>query len=92
MIRNGLFPQRRHQTPPFLTHRYSARRYTSNETISFSQSPRTHLPDVDREMTFHLSADHVQVSNLTQAEFDAFVMKYADRYKSIYFSHNPMPE
>ena len=40
-------------------------------------------------MAFHLSADHVQVSNLTQAEFDAFVTKYADRYKSIYFFQYP---
>ncbi|MBQ3147366.1 MAG: hypothetical protein IJB91_06530 [Oscillospiraceae bacterium] len=73
----------------FLTHRYSGRCYSAEETISFSQSPQTSLADVDREMAFHLGADHVQVSCLTQAEFDAFVTKYADRFKSIYFFQNP---
>lgn len=73
----------------FLTHRYSGRCYSTDETISFSQSPKTNLADVDKEMTYHLDVDHVQVSCLTQAEFDAFVTKYADRYKSIYFFQNP---
>lgn len=73
----------------FLTHRYSGRCYSAEENISFSQSPQTSLPDVDQEMAFHLDVDHIQVSCLTQAEFDAFVTKYADRYKSIYFFQNP---
>ena len=73
---------------PFHTHRYSGRCYSTEETISFSQSPQTNLADVDQEMAYHLDVDHVQVSNLTQVEFDAFVTKYADRYKSIYFFHN----
>ncbi len=72
----------------FLTHRYSGRCYSSEETISFSQSPQTNLANMDQEMAFHLNVDHIQVGNLTQAEFDTFVAKYADRYKSIYFFHN----
>ena len=73
----------------FLTHRYSGRCYSAEENISFSGSPQTHLADVDKEMAYHLNVDHIQVSCLTQAEFDAFVTKYAERYKSIYFFQNP---
>ena len=73
----------------FLTHSYSGRCYSAGESISFSQSTQTNLADVDKEMTYHLNVDHVQVSCLTQYEFDAFVTKYADRYKSIYFFQNP---
>ena len=73
----------------FFTHRYSGRWYSSEESISFSQSPQTNFADVDKEMTCHLNVDHVQVSCLTQDEFDAFVTKYADQYKSIYFFQNP---
>lgn len=73
----------------FLIHRYSGRCYSAEETISFSQSPQTSLADIDQEMAFHLNVDHVQVGNLTQSEFDTFVTKYADRYKSIYFFQNP---
>ena len=62
----------------FLTHSYSGRCYSAGESISFSQSPQTNLADVDKEMTYHLNVDHVQVSCLTQYEFDAFVTKYAD--------------
>lgn len=72
----------------FNLYRYSRRCYSAEESISFSLSPQTNLPDVDREMVFHLNVDHVQVSCVTQAEFDAFVTKYADRYKSIYFFQN----
>ena len=63
----------------FNLYRYSRRCYSAEESISFSLSPQTNLPDVDREMAFHLNVDHVQVSCVTQAEFDAFVTKYADR-------------
>ena len=70
----------------FHTHLHSGRCYSSEECISFSQSPQTNFADVDKEMTYHLNVDHVQVSRLTQDEFDAFVTKYADRYKSVYFS------
>ncbi len=73
----------------FMTHLYSGRGYTSEEIISFSQSPATHFADIDKEMQFHKGAKHVQVSCLTQAEFDTFVTKYADNYDSIYFFQNP---
>lgn len=73
----------------FVTHLYSGRVYTSEEIISFSQSPTTHFADVDKEMQFHKNPKHVQVSCLTQDEFDVFVTKYADRYDSIYFFQNP---
>lgn len=73
----------------FMTHLYSGRAYTSEEIISFSQSPITHFAHVDKEMQFHKNPKHVQVSCLTQDEFDVFVTKYADRYDSIYFFQNP---
>ena len=73
----------------FVTHKYSGWPYTPQEIISFSQSPLTHLPDVHREMQFHQGVRHVQVSSLTQAEFDVFVQEYADQYESIYFFQNP---
>lgn len=73
----------------FIAHLYSGRAYTSKEIISFSQSPMTHFADIDKEMQFHADAKHVQVSCLTQNEFDIFVGKYADRYESIYFFQNP---
>ncbi len=73
----------------FIAHLYSGRAYTSEEIISFSQSPMTHFADIDKEMQFHADAKHVQVSCLTQNEFDVFVGKYADRYESIYFFQNP---
>lgn len=73
----------------FTTQLYSGRAYTSNETISFSQSPLTHLSDVHQEMQFHKGIKHIQVSCLTQYEFDVFVKEYADNYESIYFFQNP---
>lgn len=73
----------------FETHLYSARAYSAEECISFSQCPRTHLADVEREMAFHRGVRHVQVSNLTQSEFDDFVKNYGDEYESIYFFQNP---
>lgn len=41
-------------------------------------------------MQFHQNVSHVQVSNLTQHEFDEFVLKYGDSFKSIYFFQNTM--
>lgn len=73
----------------FATHLYSGRAYTSEEIISFSQSPTTHFAQIDKEMQFHEGVKHIQVSCLTQDEFDAFVRKYADNYESIYFFQNP---
>ncbi len=72
----------------FELHKFSGMKYQSSQMISFSQSPLTHLADVDEEMRFHAGVDYVQVSGLTQAEFDLFVTKYADNYKSIYFFSN----
>lgn len=69
-------------------HRYTGRAYSAEEIISFSQNPRTHFPDVDKEMVFHKNVSHVQVSNLTQAEFDKFVLDYGRLYQSIYFFQN----
>ena len=74
----------------FNTHLYSGRAYSSEETISFSNSPHTHFADVDKEMQFHQNVSHVQVSNLTQAEFDKFVLEYGDNFKSIYFFQNTL--
>ena len=76
--------------PEFDTFLYSSRAYSSEEIISFSQSPRTHFSDIDKEMQFHRNAAHVQVSCLTQAEFDAFILNYANHYKSIYFFQNTL--
>lgn len=73
----------------FELHKFSGMQYRSSQIISFSQSPLTHLADVDEEMRYHTGEDYVQVSGLTQAEFDLFVSEYADRYKSIYFFSNP---
>lgn len=73
----------------FFTHLYSGRAYTAKETISFSQSPTTHFSEIDKEMQFHKGVKHIQVSCLTQYEFDTFVKEYADKYESIYFFQNP---
>ncbi len=74
----------------FVSHVFSGRQYTSQEIISFSQSPLTHYADIDTEMQYHHGVEHIQVSCLTQNEFDAFVKKYGDNYKSIYFFQNSL--
>ena len=74
----------------FITHLYSGRAYSSEEIISFSNSPLKHFADVDKEMQFHQDVSHIQVSNLTQAEFDKFVLEYGDNFKSIYFFQNTL--
>ncbi len=73
----------------FATHLYSGRAYSSEEIISFSQSPATNFAQIDKEMQFHEGVRHIQVSCLTQDKFDVFVRKYADNYKSISFFQNP---
>ncbi len=70
----------------FNTHLYSGRTYTSDETIYFN--PRIAIADFDREMQLRMGVSHVQASGLSQEEFDLFVNKYADNYKSIYFFQN----
>ena len=74
----------------FITHLYSGRAYSSEKIISFSNNPLKHFADVDEEMQFHQNVSHVQVSNLTQAEFDKFVQEYGDNFKSIYFFQNTL--
>lgn len=74
----------------FITHLYSGRAYSSEETISFSTCPLTHFADMDKEMQFHQDVSHVQVSNLTQSEFDKFVLEYGDNFKSIFFFQNTL--
>lgn len=73
----------------FITHNYSGRAYSSEEIISFSNSPLTHLADIEQEMQYHRGVSHIQVSCLTQREFDIFIKEYADQYESIYFFQNP---
>lgn len=72
----------------FITQRYSGRAYTAEESISFSNSPNTHFADIKKEMQYHSGVKHIQVSCLTQKEFDTFVGTYADNYESIYFFQN----
>lgn len=69
-------------------HRYSAMAYESKQIITFSEEPLIALPDVDEEMKYHTGVSSVQVSNLTQKEFDYFIEKYGDEFESIYFFHN----
>ena len=56
----------------FELHKYSAMAYESNQIITFSENPSMALPDVDEEMKFHTGVSSIQVSNLTQKEFDYF--------------------
>ena len=68
----------------FELHKYSGMAYESNQIITFSENPSMALPDVDEEMKFHTGVSSIQVSNLTQKEFDYFI----DNYESIYFFGN----
>jgi hypothetical protein len=72
----------------FELHKYSGMAYESNQIITFSENPSMALPDVDEEMKFHTGVSSIQVSNLTQKEFDYFIEKYGDNYESIYFFDN----
>lgn len=72
----------------FELHKYSGMAYESNQIITFSENPSRALPDIDEEMKFHVGVSSVQVSNLTQKEFDYFVVNYGDNYESIYFFQN----
>ena len=72
----------------FELHQYSAMAYESRQIITFSEDPARALPDVDEEMKFHTGLSSVQVSNLTQKEFDYFVEHYGDCFETIYFFHN----
>ena len=72
----------------FELHKYSGMAYESNQLITFSENPSKALPDVDEEMKFHVGVSSIQVSNLTQKEFDYFIENYGDNFESIYFFHN----
>lgn len=72
----------------FTLHRYSRMAYESKQIITFSGDPSMSLPDVDREMEFHKGVKAVQISNLTQKEFDYFIKKYGDEFEAIYFFQN----
>lgn len=72
----------------FELHKYSGMAYESNQLITFSENPSRALPDVDEEMKFHVGISSVQVSNLTQKEFDYFIENYGDNFESIYFFQN----
>lgn len=72
----------------FELHKYSGMAYESNQLITFSENPSKALPDIDKEMEFHVGVSSIQVSNLTQKEFDYFIENYGDNFESIYFFHN----
>ena len=52
-----LLPSGGYVMSEFIAHLYSGRAYTSEEIISFSQSPMTHFADIDEEMQFHADAN-----------------------------------
>ena len=72
----------------FELHKYAGMAYESRQIITFSANPSMALPDVDAEMKFHAGVSSVQVTNLTQKEFDHFVSNYGDDFESIYFFQN----
>lgn len=74
----------------FNLHLYSGRAYTAEECIrcSWNDNPNIKL-DLEKEMEYHKHAKHIQISGLTQEDFELFVEKYADNYLSIYFFQNP---
>ena len=72
----------------FELHKYSGMAYESNQIITFSQNPSMALSDIDEKMKYHIGVSSVQVSNLTQKEFDYFVINYGDNFESIYFFQN----
>lgn len=72
----------------FELHRFSSMAYEPGQRITFSESPSKALHDIDEEMKLHRGVSSVQVSNLTQKEFDYFIEMYGDNFESIYFFHN----
>lgn len=72
----------------FELHKYSGMAYESTQIITFSENQALALSDVDEEMKFHIGVSSIQVSNLTQQEFDYFIENYGDNFESIYFFHN----
>ncbi|MBR6802000.1 MAG: hypothetical protein IKM61_09640 [Eubacteriaceae bacterium] len=72
----------------FDLHEFSAMAYESKQIITFSANPTKALSDIDEEMKYHAGVSSVQVSNLTQNEFDYFIKNYGDNFQSIYFFQN----
>lgn len=72
----------------FELHQYTGKAYEAEQIITFSKNQSASLSDIDKEMQSHLGITAVEVSNLTQTEFDYFVSNYADAYESIYFFQN----
>ena len=72
----------------FELHKYSGMAYEANQIITFSENPSRALPDIDEEMKYHVGISSVQVSNLSQKEFDYFIDNYGDDFESIYFFQN----
>ena len=61
----------------FELHQYSGKAYEAEQIITFSKNQSASLSDIDKEMQSHLGITAVEVSNLTQTEFDYFVSNYA---------------
>ena len=72
----------------FELHKYSGMAYESNQIIAFSENASLVVSDIDEKMKTHIGVSAVQVSNLTQQEFDYFITNYGDTFESIYFFHN----
>lgn len=72
----------------FQLHKYSAMAYEKNQILSFSERPLTGMANVDEAMKSCTGVSSIQVSDLTQEEFDYFVQKYGDNFESIYFFQN----
>ena len=72
----------------FKLHNYSRMAYEEKQIITFSKNQPASSSDIDKEMQSHFGISAVQVSNLSQNEFDYFVSNYADAYDSIYFFQN----
>ena len=72
----------------FELHNYSRMAYEEKQIITFSKNQPASSSDIDKEMQSHFGISAVQVSNLSQNEFDYFVSNYADAYDSIYFFQN----
>ena len=70
----------------FILHQYTSRAYTAAESIDLG-TERHMLLDLDEEMKYHTGVKHLQISNPSQAQFEHFVMNYADQYETIYFFH-----
>ena len=81
-----LLPRKEKPVSEFILHQYTSRAYTAAESIDLGDV-RHSLSDLDEEMQYHTGAKHIQISNPSQEQFEHFVLRYADRYDTIYFFH-----